>query len=199
MGRVCSTQCGPVHSSTNFQALRPKLADGCTYAYGRLSRKLTMFTTPSCAYQAALRTVCSPRRYHICTMAMNVGATHASKEPRRNLVAMRPIAKSVECQSFARGRQGSGGERTSKVRCGCHAAEHCTPTYRQRPLRAGMSHRVTYQQKTMIARNLPVGSLTRKYATTGCQTSCATYTMAPSQLYWSPTRFVCSIRPNTAA
>ena len=57
----------------------------------------------------------------------------------------------------------------------------------------------TYQQNTILARNFPVGSLTRKYATTGCQISCATYTIAPSQLYSSLTRFVCSIRPKTAA
>jgi hypothetical protein len=36
------------------------------------------------------------------------------------------------------------------------------------------------QHKTITAANLPVGSLTRKYAIIGCITSCAIYTIEPS-------------------
>lgn len=49
-----------------------------------------MLTIPSMEYQAALRLVCSERRYHIWTIAMKVGATEASKDPRRNLAAIKP-------------------------------------------------------------------------------------------------------------
>lgn len=110
--------------------------------------RLTIFTIPSIEYHAAFLFVCSERRYHICTMAMKVGATDASNDPRMKRVAIRP------------------------------------PKSRA----AAIPQRVAPQQNTITAQNLPIGNLTRKYATTGCQTSCATYTMAPSHEYSSFTR-----------
>jgi hypothetical protein len=46
-------------------------------------------------------------------------------------------------------------------------------------------------------RYLPTGNFTRKYDETGCQMSCATYTIEPSQLYWDPTKLVSDTIPKT--
>lgn len=111
-------------------------------------------------YQAALRFVCSERRYHICTSAMKVGATEASKDPRMNLAAIKPPKSlaAVMPQSVAPSNR---SVRAQAVLEGCYSP----------------------QQNTISPQNLPSGSLTKKYAMSGCQTSCATYTIAPDQLY----------------
>lgn len=49
-----------------------------------------MLTMPNIEYHAAIRFICSERRYHIWTRAMKVGATEASKDPILNRVAIRP-------------------------------------------------------------------------------------------------------------
>jgi hypothetical protein len=92
-------------------------------------------------------------------MATKVGATAASKIPRKSLETRRPV------KLWA----------------------------------ATMPQRIAPQQKTMNARNLPIGNLTRMYATSGWKTSWATYTTDPSHEYWSPLRPVSVMRPKTDA
>ena len=136
--------------SIRDQASNLDIIQHYTHTFSRL--ELTMFVTPFIAYHAALRFVCSLRLHHIWAIATKVGAVERSVHEDGVFQKWESVDDIPTADSKA--------PRKKRVA--------------MRPLKflaSAMKLRTAPQQKTITPANLPVGSLTKKYATTGCRTS----------------------------